>query len=127
MAECKYLDCPPFPIDYRRTSNQVPVMDNPSVPVHHAHGSFQQTIHKIENLKQYYDSKVQGQGSRAPEKYVVRFELTSAGRDALSDVKSVNTASTPKTDMSTRWVPPSSVTEEIDDYHSQVLGEDRYL
>jgi hypothetical protein len=32
MAECKHLDCPPFPIDYRRTSNHVPVI---SVLVHH--------------------------------------------------------------------------------------------
>jgi hypothetical protein len=36
VAECKHLDCPPFPIDYHRTSNHVPVMDKPSVPVHHA-------------------------------------------------------------------------------------------
>jgi hypothetical protein len=126
-AECKYLECPPFPIDYRRTSNQVPVMDEPSVPVHHVHGYFQQTIREIENLEHYYDTKVQGQGSRAREKYAVCFESTSAGRDAVSDVESVNTVSTPKTDMSTRWVPPSSVTEETDDYHSQVLGEDGYL
>ena len=70
---------------------------------------------------------MQGQGSRARVKSVVRFKSTSAGCDAISDVKSVNTASTPKMDMSTRWVPPSSVNEETDDYHSQVLGEDGYL
>jgi len=84
VAECKYLECPPFPIDYRRTSNQVPVMDEPSVPVHHAHTYFQQTIHDIENLEQYYDSKVQGQGSRSRVKSAVRFKSTSAGRDAIS-------------------------------------------
>ena len=127
VAECKYLECPPFPIDYRRTSNQVPVMDEPSVPVHHAHTYFQQTIREIENLERYYDSKVQGQYSRAHEKRAVRFESTSAGRDAISDVESVNTASTPKTDMSTRWVPPSSVIDDTNEYHSQVLGEDGYL
>jgi len=127
VAECKYLECPPFPIDYRSTSNQVPVMDEPSVPVHHAHTYFQQTIRKIENLERYYDTKVQGQGSRARENSAVHFESTSAGRNAVSDVESVNTGSTPKTDMSTRWVPPSSVTEETDDYYSQVLREDGYL
>jgi hypothetical protein len=127
VAECKYLECPPFTIDYRRTSNQVPVMDEPSVPVHHAHTYFQQTIRKIENLERYYDTKVQGQGLRAHEKSAVRFKSTSAGRNAISDVKSVNTASTPRTDMSTRWVPPRSVIDETDDYHSQVLGEDGYL
>jgi hypothetical protein len=35
MTECKYLNCPPFPIDYRRTSNHVPVMDKLSAPVNH--------------------------------------------------------------------------------------------
>ena len=127
VAEYKYLECPPFPIDYRSTSNQVPVMDEPSVPVHHAHIYFQQTIREIENLERYYDSKVQGQCSRAHEKHAVRFESTSAGRDAISDVESVNTASTPRTDMSTRWVPPSSVIDDTNEYHSQVLGEDGYL
>jgi hypothetical protein len=127
VAECKYLECPPFPIDYRRTLNQVPVMDEPTVPVHHAHGYLQQTIREIENLEQYYDAKVRGQGSRASENYAVRFGSTSAACDAISDVESVNTASTPKTDMSTRWVPPSSVNEETDDYHYQVLGEDGNL
>ena len=68
-----------------------------------------------------------GQGSWAREKYAVRFKSTSAGRDASSDVASVDTASPPRTDMSTRWVPPSSVNEETDDYHSQVLGEDGFL
>ena len=51
VAECKYLECPPFPIDYQRTSNQVPVIDEPSVPVHHAHTYFQETIRKSENLE----------------------------------------------------------------------------
>ena len=50
VAECKYLDCPPFPIDYRRTSNQVPVMDEPGAPIHHTQAYLQDTIHKIENL-----------------------------------------------------------------------------
>jgi hypothetical protein len=27
LAECKHLDCPPFPIEFRRTSNHVPVSD----------------------------------------------------------------------------------------------------
>jgi hypothetical protein len=115
------------PLTIGASQNQVPVMDEPSVPVHHAHGFLQQMICEIENLEQYYNSKVLGQGSRAREKYAVRFKLTSAGRDASSDVKSVNTASTPKTDMSTRWVPPSSVTKETDNYHSQVLREDGFL
>ena len=51
VAECKYLKCPPFPIDYRHTSNQVPVIDKLSTPVHHAHAYLHEMIREIENLK----------------------------------------------------------------------------
>jgi hypothetical protein len=33
MAECKYLDCPPFLIDFQCTSNHVLVTDDPSANV----------------------------------------------------------------------------------------------
>jgi hypothetical protein len=36
VVECKYLDCPPFPVDFCRTSNHVPVMDDGGTPIHHA-------------------------------------------------------------------------------------------
>jgi hypothetical protein len=37
VMDCRYLDCPPFPVDFRRTSNHVPVMDEPSdTPANHA-------------------------------------------------------------------------------------------
>jgi hypothetical protein len=44
VAECKYLDRLPFPIDYRRTSNHVPVVDKLSAPVNHAHPHLSETI-----------------------------------------------------------------------------------
>jgi len=121
VAECKYLDCPPFPIDYWCTSNQVPVMDEPGTPIHHAQAYLQDTICKIENLEHYYDTKVQGQGKRLCQKGAVHFNLASTVFNAISDAEGYNTASVPNTGMSTRWVPPSSVNEEADDYHSQVL------
>jgi hypothetical protein len=40
---------------------------------------------------------------------------------------SIATALTTKMDMSSRWVPPSSVRKETDNYHLQVLREDSYL
>ena len=102
VADCKYLNCPPFPIDYQRMSNQVPVMDEPSTPVHHAHTYLHETICEIENLEQYYDTKVHGQGLRSSQNYVVCFGLMSAMRDAGSDIESVHTASILKTDISNR-------------------------
>jgi hypothetical protein len=41
VVECKYLDCPPFPVDFRRTLNHVlSIMDDQSgTPAHHAASS----------------------------------------------------------------------------------------
>ncbi len=127
VAECKYLDCPPFPIDYWCTLNHVPVMDKPSVPVHPACPHLSETIQEIKNLERYYDAKVQAQGSRMIQNSAVLFGSTSTACDAVSDMDSVATAPTSKMDMSFRWVPPSPVHKETDDYHSQVLREDGYL
>ncbi len=127
VAKCKYLNCPPFPIDYQRMLNHVPVMDKLSAPVNHAPPHLSETIQEIENLERYYYAKVQAQGSRTNQNSAVHFGSKSAARDAVSDVDSVATAPTPNTDMSSRWVPPSSVQKETDDYHFQVLGEDGYL
>jgi hypothetical protein len=89
VAECKYFDCPPFPIDYQHTSNQVPVMDKPSVPVHHACPYLSAMIREIENLERYYDAKVLGQGSWISKTNAVHFGSASAARDAVSDTGSV--------------------------------------
>ena len=104
--------------------HQVPVMDEPGTPIHHTQAYLHDTICKIENLEHYYDSKVQGQGSRLGQKGAVHFDLALTVRDAISDAESYNIVSVPNTDMSTHWVPLSSVNEETDDYYSQVLRED---
>jgi hypothetical protein len=93
VAECKYLDCPPFPIDYQRMSNQVPAMDKPSVPVHHARPHFLETIREIENLERYYDAKVLGQGLLVTKNSAVHFGSASVARDAVSDNDSIETPS----------------------------------
>jgi len=58
-VECKYLDCPPFTIDFRRTSNHVPVMDEPSAQTQvHLSTNYSRVIKDIKNLEQFYDAKV---------------------------------------------------------------------
>ena len=57
LAECKYLDCPAFPIDYRRTSNHVPVTDEQSATVQVAESA--KIIEELTNLERYYEAKVQ--------------------------------------------------------------------
>ena len=127
VADCKYLDCPPFPIDYRRTSNQVPAMDEPSVPVHHARPHLLATIREIENLERYYDAKVLALGSSNNKNGMVHFGPVSAARDAVSDTDSVSTTPQSHTAFSARWVPPHSALGSYDEYHDQVLREDGYL
>ncbi len=58
LAECKHLNCPPFPIDYQQKSNHVPVTDNQSVAIHHAR-FFWDLINKIKHLEHYFEAKVQ--------------------------------------------------------------------
>jgi hypothetical protein len=37
VMDCKYLNCPPVPVDFRWTSNHIPIMDEPSsTPANHA-------------------------------------------------------------------------------------------
>jgi hypothetical protein len=86
-VECKYLDCPPFTIDFRRTSNHVPVMDEPSAQTKvHLTDTYRLVIKDIENLEQFYEAKVLAIGSRnVPETASVHFgskpvPLDSKGR-----------------------------------------------
>jgi len=55
VAKCKYLDCPPFTINFRRTSNHVPVMDDPSAQAKvHVTDTYTHVIKEIKNLEQFY-------------------------------------------------------------------------
>jgi hypothetical protein len=125
LAECKYLDCPAFPIDFRRTSNHVPVTDEPSTPVQFAESAtiIQQIIH----LERYYEAKVQaGSSCMHSGEPTVHFGTKSAALAALLDSKKVRSTVRPGEGMAHRWVPPVSVHEDDDDYHS-VLREDGSL
>ncbi len=51
LAECKYLECPAFLIDFRRTSNHVPVTDEMSTPVQFAESAT--IIQEIIHLERY--------------------------------------------------------------------------
>ena len=126
VVECKYLDCLPFPIDFRRTSNHVPVMDEPDASVQLT--QLNDVVREIENLERYYDAKVQAGSSNVTTKNLaVHFGTKSAARIAVSDSGSVDSVKYSSGGIGTRWVPPSSVYEDDNDYQSSVLGEDSYL
>ncbi len=59
VVECKSLNCPPFTIDYQRTSNHVPVIDEPSAQTKvHLTDTYRRVIRDIKNLEQFYEAKV---------------------------------------------------------------------
>ena len=123
VVECKYLDCPPFPVDFRRTSNHVPVMDDGGTPIHHA--SSLQLINEIENLERFYDAKVMAACSGTiKQDQSVHFGTKSAARTAGIDNVSVATDASPNATILTRWVPPCHLPEDSDDYPSSALGGD---
>ncbi len=128
LAKCKYLNCPLFPIVYRRTLNHVPVTDDQSVAIHHAR-VLQDLINKIEHLEHYHKAKVQAISSLSVnlQHPAVHFGLKSGACTSIDDSNSVASALHPTVGMKHWWVPPSSVPEDDNDYHSSVLGEDGYL
>jgi hypothetical protein len=127
VVDCKYLDCPPFLVDFCRTSNHVPVLDDPSnTPANHA-PSHLQIIKEVENIELYYNAKVLADGSTlTPKALAVHFGLKSPVCTEVDTDRS-STASHSTTDMSTRWVPSPGYPEDYDDYHANVLGKDKLL
>ena len=127
VVECKYLDCLPFPVDFCRTSNHVPVMDDGGTPLHHTSLYIQQ-IQEIKNLKRYYDAKVIAGSPRINKQdQSVHFGTKSTALDTDIDAVSMETDTSPNTSLQARWVPPSSLQEDYDDYPSSDLGKDGLL
>ena len=126
LVECKYLDCPAFPIDYRCMLNHVPVTDKPSATVQVAESV--KIIEELTNLECYYEAKVQA-GSSVGNigKLAVHFGTKSAANTAIIDSDSVKSVVHPYEGMTHRWVPPTSVHEDDVDEFSSVLREDGAL
>ena len=55
VLECKALDCPPFPFEFRRTSNHVPVAAHPAV--HTSGGMQSEMVRELNHLEQYFIAK----------------------------------------------------------------------
>jgi hypothetical protein len=125
VAECKHLDCLPFPMDFWHTSNHVPVAE---VPAHHL-GPHETSIQKeLFNLEHWYNAKVMARSSSG-QNLAVYFGSKSRKRAYIPNSDSIITVKSPNSILDDRWVPPSSMPPEdsFDDYHQQILGEDGYL
>jgi hypothetical protein len=127
VVECKYLDCPPFPVNFFWTSNHVPVMDDNGTPIHHA-SSYVQLIDEIRNLERYYDAKVMaGSPTVAKLDQSVHFGTRSTARAADVDAVSIEMAPSPNASLLARWVPPSGLPADDNNYPSSALERDGLL
>ncbi len=75
-VEFKYLDCPPFKVEFQRTSNHVPIMDEPSTQAQVQFSTnYSRVIKDIKNLEQFYDASILAICSKpVSEKPSVTFE-----------------------------------------------------
>ncbi len=128
VVDCKYLDCPPFPVDFHRTSNHLPVMDVlRDTPAHHT-TLYTQLIKEVENIERYYEARVLASSLTLPYKApAVHFGLRFPVRATVIDHDSSSMALQSTADMSTRWVPPRGMPKDYDNYHADVLGKDGLL
>jgi hypothetical protein len=55
VAECKHLNCPPFPMDFWHTSNHVPGTE---APAHHLGPHEISVLKELLNLEHWYNAKV---------------------------------------------------------------------
>jgi len=125
VAECKHLDCPPFSMDFRRTSNHVPVTE---APAHHLGRTETLLLQELNNLEHWYNAKVMAASSSA-QNSAVYFGSKSRKQACIPDSDSITTAKSPNSILDDRWVPPNSMPpdDSSDDYHQQILREDGYL
>jgi hypothetical protein len=124
VVDCRYLDCPPFPVDFCRTSNHVPVMDEPSdTPANHAM-SHLQIIREVENNECYINAKVLAGGlTLTPKTLAVHFGSKSPVCMVVDNDRS-SAALHSTVDISTWWVPPPGLPEDYNNYQASVLGKD---
>jgi hypothetical protein len=149
IAECKHLSCPPFTIDFRCTSNHVPVMDEPSAYAKVLKvDQFNHVVKEIENLERYYEAKVQASGSTVNSTTATVSwgskpktnppKIWGWGGDATTssdkgsylyydqpDTPMANTSKV-EANMSSRWVPPTSVNKDSNN-QSSILKKDGYM
>jgi hypothetical protein len=125
VAECKHLDCPPFPMEFWRTSNHVPVTEAPALHL----GPHKTSVPKeLLNLEHWYNAKVMAESSGV-QNLAVYFGSKLRKRAYIPDSDSFITVKSPNSILDNRWLPPSSVPpdDSSDDYHQQILREDGYL
>ena len=134
VVQAKNLDCPPFPIDFRRATKTIPAIKDDKDPKTHyiEFKDVQQILQKTdayiagvcERIQSVPASTVHPSSATAPAR--VRFDANN--RSSVSDSDTVTTSnSSTNRSIEHRWVPPPSAHDTTTEYHDQVLGEAGYL
>jgi hypothetical protein len=125
VAECKHLDCPPFPVDFWHTNNHITVVE---APAHHLGPHKTSVLKELLNLEHWYNAKVMAD-SPSVQHSAVYFGSKSRKRAYIPNSDSIITVKSPNSILDNRWVPPSSMPpdDSSDDYHQQILREDGCL
>ncbi len=118
VVDAKYLNCPPFPINFCRATKTLPAVDDDTtthyVEFEDVHGILKKT-----------DSFVAGvcNNFQLAKPNTVSNSKMHRPVEAASNSNSVTTGRS----IAARWVPPPSANDTSDDYHNQVLGDAGYL
>jgi hypothetical protein len=118
VVDTKYLDCPPFPIDFRHATKTLPAIDDDTtthyVAFEDVHGVLKKTNAFVTGVCDNFQS--------AKPIYVSISEMHRPV-EAASYSNSVTTGRS----IAGQWVPPPSANDTSDDHHNQVLGDAGYL
>ncbi len=118
VVDAKYLDCPPFPINFHRTTKTLPAIDDDST----THYAEFEDVHGILKKTDSFIAEV-GNNFQSAKPNTISKSETHRPVEAASNSNSVTTGRS----IAVWWVPPSSANDTSDDYHNQVLGDAGYL
>jgi hypothetical protein len=105
IVDTKYLNCPPFPINFFCTTKNLPAIND---------GILKKTDTYVAGVrKKFQSAKPNNVSNSEPHQPV----------DGVSNFTSVTTGRS----IGTRWVPPPSTKDTSDDYHNHILGGAGYL
>jgi hypothetical protein len=124
VCEAKNLLCNPFPNDFKCTTKSIPVFQESKAASKLHDKEVQHTLHIFGMLKSFYARK------DADGKWLHIIKPSPEG--ALNPRKcqappSGGQSSDRVVRFGDRWIPPSTLADDTDNYHNQVLGDLGYL
>ena len=124
VAELKALDTSPFPIEYRRATVHVPMIDETNVPVNLAR--YKDVIQEVQNLEKYFADKCAASKPAILKNGRPRVHFgTSALAPAVPGeftVDGINGGAAASLDNAVQALPANLMNDSISDYHDPMMG-----